>query len=138
MENKTLNTVLTGGSFLIGIVGLILGIMVMTGNEGVVGISITLAMVLMGIGAGVAILFGLFQLFSNIKKNLPMIISAVGFIILAIICYNLASAEIMPTYDDDITASSTQISGAGLLIMYVLIIGAVAAAVVGEVTRIFK
>lgn len=138
MENKTLDTVLTIGSFIIGIIGLIMGVMIMLGNESVIGPSITLSMVIMGVAAAVAILFGLFQFLSNIKRNIPMLVGVVVFAILAIVCYNLASGTLLPSYDESITASASKLSGAGLMVMYVLVAVATGAAIVGEITRIFK
>ncbi len=122
MENKTLDTVLTIGAFIIGIIGLIMGIMIMVGYESVIGPSITLSMVVMGVAAAVAILFGLFHFLTNIKRNIPLLIGVVVFVILAIVCYNLASGSLMPSYGDDITESSSKLSGAGLMVMYALVI----------------
>lgn len=138
MENKTLDTALTVLSLVIGVVGLIMGIMIMGGNESIIGSAITLSMVIMGVAAAIAILFGLVHFITHIKSNLPMLIGVVVFVILVIVCYNMASSEIMPSYSEDITASSSKMSGAGLMVMYVLVIIATAAALVGEVTRIFK
>ncbi len=138
MENKTLDTGLTIGAFVLGVVGLIMGIMIMVGNESVIGSAITLSMVLMGIAAGVAVIFGLFHLVSDFKRNIPMIIGAIGFIILAAICYSLASSDLMPTYEETITGATSKWSGAGLLLTYVLIIAALIVAVAGEVIKIFK
>jgi len=138
MENKTLNTVLTIGSLAIGIIGLIMGIRIMMGYEDVIGPAITLSMVVMGLGAAIAILYGLFHFITNIKSNIPMLIGIIVFVILIIVSYNLASDEILPSYSEDITASSSKLSGAGLMVMYVMVLTATALALVGEVTRIFK
>ena len=138
MENKTLDSVLTIGAFILGAIGLIMGIMIMIGNESVIGPAITLSMVIMGVAAAVAILFGLFHFLTNIKRNIPMLIGIVVFVILAIVCYNLASGTVLPSYDAGITETSSKLSGAGLMVMYVLVIVAAGAAILGEVTRIFK
>lgn len=138
MENKTLNTVLSIVAFLIGIIGLIMGIAIMVGYESVIGPSITLAMVVMGVAAVIAVLFGIFHFIANIKQNIPMLIGVVVFIIIAIICYNLASGEVLKNYGPDVTESASKLSGAGILLMYVMIIAAVIAALIGEISRIFK
>ena len=65
-------------------------------------------------------------------------IGIVVFIVLAIVCYNLASGTIKPSYDAGITELSSKLSGAGLMVMYVLVIVAGGAALVGEITRVFK
>ena len=138
MQNKTLNTALSIGAFVIGIVGLIMGIIIMVGNESVIGPAITLSMVVMGAAAVIAVLFGIFHFIGNIKQNIPMLIGAVVFVIIAIICYNLASGEVLKSYGPGVTESASKLSGAGILLMYVMIIAAVIAALIGEISRIFK
>jgi|SRR5690554_1909912 len=138
MENKTLNTVLTIGSLVIVVVGLIMGIMIMAGNESVIGPAITLSMVVMGVAAAIAVLFGIAHFLTHIKSNIPMLIGLVVFVVLVIVCYNLASDSIMPSYAEDITPSTSKLSGAGLMVMYVMVIVATAVALLGEITRIFK
>ncbi len=137
MEEKKLSTGLTVLAFIIGVVGLVMSIMIMIGYEYVIGSAITLTLILMAIAGGAAILFGLYQLLTNIKKNVSLLVGIVGFIIIAVICYMLASDEVLRSYKD-ITPTVSKVSGAGLLLMYVLLIGAVVAAVVSEVSRIFK
>ncbi len=137
MDDKKLSTGLTVLAFVIAVVGLIISIRIMIGYEDVVGPAITLSLTLIGAAAGVAILFGLFQLFTNIKKNLSLLAAIVGFIILGFICYSLASDEVLRTYED-VTATTSKLSGGGLYLMYVLIIGATLAAIIGEVSRVFK
>lgn len=138
MDNKVLSTILTIGAFIIGAIGLVMGILIMSGNESVVGSAITLTMIVMGVAAVVAILFGLFHFLANIKQNIPLLIGVVVFVIVAIICYNLANGEVLRSYADEITATDVKWSGTGLMVMYVLVVGAVAAALIGEITRIFK
>lgn len=138
MENKTLDTALTALSLVIGVVGLIMGIMIMVGYENVIGPAITLSMIVMGVAAAVAILFGIVHFLTHIKNNIPMLIGLVVFVILVIVCYNIASSAIMPSYSADITPTTSKLSGAGLMVMYVMVIVATAVALLGEVTRIFK
>jgi len=137
MNSDKLDTVLTAIAFVIGVVGLILGIRVMAGYEDVIGTSITLVFGLMILAGGAAIIFGLVGLLTNLKRNMSLLIGIIGFAVLAFICYSIASDDIS-RYGEDITSSASQLSGAGLMIMYVLVIGAVAMAIIGEVVRIFK
>jgi hypothetical protein len=136
-DEKKLSTGLTVVAFIIGVVGLVMSIMIMVGYEYVIGSAITLTMILMAVAGGVALLFGLYQLVTNIKKNISLLIGIVGFVILAVVCYMLASDEVLRSYVD-ITPTVSKLSGAGLLLMYVLIIGATVAAIFSEVSRIFK
>ena len=138
MEDKKLSTGITAGAFVIGIIGFVMSIMIMVGYEYVIGPAITLTMVLMIAAAGVAILFGLYQLLTNIKKNISLLIGIVGFIILAVVCYLLASDEVLRSYGDGITPAVSKLSGAGLFLLYFLLIGATVAAIFSEVSRIFK
>lgn len=137
MNDKKLSTGLTVLAFIIAIVGLIISIRIMIGYEDVIGAAITMSLVLIGAGALVAILFGLVQVFTNLKKNMSMLIGLVVFIILGFICYSLASDEVLRTYEN-VTPSTSKLSGGGLYLTYILIIGAALAAVLGEVTRAFK
>ena len=138
MDNKTLDTVLSIGSLIIGVIGLIMGVMIMVGYENIIGPAITWSMILIGISAAVAVLFGLVHFITHIKSNIPMLIGAVVFVILVIVCYNMASSALMPSYSADITPTTSKLSGAGLMVMYVMVIVATAVALLGEVTRIFK
>jgi len=137
MDTKKLDTGLTILAFVIGIIGLILGIRIMVGYEDVIGTSIWLVFGLMILAGGAAIIFGLVQLLTNLKRNMSLLIGIIGFLVLAFICYSLASDDVT-NYAEDITTGASQASGAGLMLMYVLVIGAVALAIIGEVVRIFK
>ncbi len=137
MDDKKLRTGLTILTFAICIIGLILSIRIMVGYEDVVGIAITLTMILLAIAAGVAVLFGLLHLVTNIKRNLSLLAGIIGFVVLAVISYLLAS-DSTAGYDAAITAATSKLSGAGVIFMFIMLIGAVAAAVFGEFSRMFK
>jgi hypothetical protein len=137
MDMKKLGTGLTGLSFLIIVVGLILTIRIATGSEASISPSLYLVYGCMIVAGGAAILFGLVQLLTNLKRNMSLLIGLIGFVVLAFICYSIASDDVS-RYGEDITTSASQISGAGLMVMYVLVIAAVAMAIIGEVVRIFK
>ncbi len=138
MDTKKLDTGLTVLAFVIGIVGLILGIRIMVGYEDAISPSIWLVFALMIVAGGAAVLFGLVQLLTNLKRNISLLIGLIGFVVLAFICYSLASDEVLATYGEDVTASASQLSGMGLMVMYVLVVAAVLLAIIGEVVRIFK
>ncbi|HKK39835.1 MAG TPA: hypothetical protein VJ949_10485 [Cryomorphaceae bacterium] len=137
MDTKKLDTGLTILAFIIGIIGLFLGIRIMVGYEDVIGTSIWLVFGLMILAGGAAIIFGLVQLLTNLKRNMSLLIGIIGFVVLAFICYSIASDDVS-RYSEDITTTASQVSGAGLMLMYILVIGAVVMAIIGEVVRIFK
>ena len=137
MDMKKLATGLTGLSFLIIAIGLILTIRIATGSEASISPALYLVYVCMILAGGAAIIFGLVQLLTNLKRNMSLLIGIIGFLVLAFICYSIASDDVS-NYAEDITAGASQVSGAGLMLMYVLVVGAVALSVIGEVVRIFK
>lgn len=138
MENKTLNLVLNVLAFAIGIVGLFLSIRIMAGYEDVISTALWLVYILMIVAGGVAILFGLVGLFTNLRRNIPLLIGLVGFVVIALIAYNVASDEVLRSYSQDITPRTSQLSGMGIIVMYVMLIIAVITAILGEVMRLFK
>ena len=147
MDTKKIDTVLTIIAFVIGVTGIILGIVIGItpeaehgdpGFQSLVTGTIQFTNVLLIIGAAAAILFGLYYFATDIKKNIPLLVGVVVFVIIAIICYSVASDEVLPTYGEDITSATSRLSGAGLGVMYVLVVVAVVAALAGEIVRIFK
>lgn len=138
MQQKTLGTFLTVFAFIIGLVGLVMGIMIMSGNETVIDAAITFTIACMLLAAGAAVLFGLFHFVTNFKQNMGALIGVVVLVILGFICYSLADAEVLRSYPEGITASESKWSEAGLIFTYILIIAALAVAIIGEVIRMFK
>lgn len=147
MDNKKLDTVLTIIAFIIGVAGIILGIVIMgypdeeyadPGFQSLVSGTIQFTNILLIIAAAAAVLFGLYYFITNIKKNIPLLIGIVVFIVIAIIAYSMAGDAVADNYVGKITPSTSKLSGAGLGVMYVLLVIALLSAVVGEVSRIFK
>lgn len=138
MDNKTLNTVLSVLTFLLIVAGIVISARIMAGYEAAVGPAITLSMVLIGVGGGVALLFGIFQLVTNLKKNLRLLIALALFALIAFICYSIADDTVLRSYPEATTASGVKFSEAGIYVMYVLVIGAALTAIISEVSRIFK
>ena len=138
MDMKKIETGLTGLAGLIIAVGLILCIRIILGSDSSVSSALYLVYGCMILAGGVAVIFGLVQLFSNIKNNLSLLIGIVAFVVLAFICYSIAGNELLPTYGENVTATTSQLSGAGIMLMYTLVAVAVAAAIIGEVVRLFK
>jgi hypothetical protein len=137
MEDKKLKTILTIVVFAISIIGLILSIRIMSGYEDVIGTAITLTVVLMVAALGIAVLFGVYHLFSNLKKNMPLLGAIIAFVLVGIISYVVASDSTVG-YGEEITATTSKLSGAGIIVMYVLVLGAVGAALFGEFKSLFK
>ncbi len=138
MDNSKLTTGLSLLSFAIIAVGLFMSIRIMIGYEDMVGSAITLSMVLIGIGAGVAVLFGIFQLATNLKKNLSMLVGLAVFVVVAIVAYSMADDTILRSYPEGTTAGGVKFSEAGIYLMYILVVLAAVTAIVAEVSRLFK
>jgi len=138
MDNKKLGTALSVLTLVLIVAGLIISARIMAGYEDMVGPAITLSMILIGVGAGVALIFGTYQLFTNIKKNVRMLIGLAVFAVVAIICYSIADDTILRGYPETVSAESVKASEAGIFLMYILVLAAAAAAIISEVSRIFK
>jgi len=103
------------------------------------------AYVLMAVGAGVAVLAGLFHMFTDIKAAKKGLISLVFLGAVAVIAYLLASDEI-PQFigvqkfinDGTLTAQVAKMVDAGLYATYILLGLAVLSILFSGVTRLFK
>jgi len=147
MDNKKLGTVLTVIAFIIGVAGIILGIAIMgtpeeehydPGFQSMVSGTIQFTNVLLIIAAAAAILFGLYYFVTNIKKNIPLLIGILVFVVIGIVSYSMAGDAVPARVADELTPQTSKLSGAGLGVMYVLLIIALLSAVIGEISRIFK
>ncbi len=147
MDNKKLDTVLTIIAFIVGVAGIILGIVIMgtpedehfdPGFQSLVTGTIQFTNILLLIAAAAAILFGLYYFLTNIKRNIPLLIGILVFVVIGIVSYSLAGDAVPSQYADELSAQTSKLSGAGLGIMYVLLIIALLSAVIGEISRIFK
>lgn len=138
MDNNKLSTGLTIMAFAIIVVGLFMSIRIMMGYEDMVGSAITLSMVLIGVAAGVAVIFGIVQLATNLKKNLSMLVGLAVFAVVAVIAYSMADDTILRSYPDGTTSTGVKFSEAGIYLMYILVVLAALTAIVAEVSRLFK
>lgn len=103
------------------------------------------AYILMAVGAGVAILAGLYHMFTDIKAAKKGLISLAFLGAVALISYLLASDEI-PQFlgvqkfinDGTLTAQVAKLVDAGLYATYILLALAVLSILFSGVTRLFK
>jgi hypothetical protein len=86
----------------------------------------------------VAVLFGVYQLVVNLKKNVTMLIGLAGFVVVALIAYSMADDTILRNYPAGTTSSGVKFSEAGIYVMYILVVIAAVAAVVAEASRLVK
>lgn len=137
MNTKTLDTILTVIAAIISVAGLAICIAIMMGYESWIDLAINLTFGLLIVAGGAAIIFAIIQLATNIKRNMSMLAGIIVFIVLGFVCYAIADDTVLRSYEG-VTAETSQLSGAGLYLMYILLLGAVLAAIIGEATRIFK
>ena len=103
------------------------------------------AYILMAVGAGVAIVAGLFHMASDMKAAKKGLISLAFLVAVALVAYLLASDEI-PQFigvqkfinDGTLTAQVAKLVDAGLYATYILLALAILSILFSGVTRIFK
>ena len=127
----------------IGIIGAFFFIMILSGNDpggAFVSRAITLSLWSIYIAAGIAVLFGVFQFVTNIKNNKKGLIGIVAFIVIIFVAKMMAKKQ--PVTDKllekGVTTQDLLMTDTGLYTFYVLILIAILAIVISEVTQIFK
>lgn len=102
--------------------------------ESTVNLLLILSYVLMGIGAVGAILFPLYQMTTDFSKAKNALIGVAGTILLFAIGYMFSSGEVLPAYEKfGITPELSRFIGSTMVMVYILGIGVLVLAVVGEI-----
>lgn len=152
MSEQLLSKVLLGLKFVVGILGVILFIVILTGektsetgeslhNLGAIDGGIMLATYTFLLCIGIWLVFGVLNIVTNIKKSIPLLISVTIFLIIFGIAYSMASDEIMETWKkkpDLFTPGNIKWSDVGIYTMYSMIFITVGAILYGEISKIFK
>ncbi|MFT4779351.1 MAG: magnesium-transporting ATPase (P-type) [Flavobacteriales bacterium] len=91
--------------------------------------------------AAAAVIFGIIFFFSNIKKNMGMLVGITAFVVLALIStFVLADGSINDAWrvDGGVTTTESLLGGGGIMLSYLL--GAIALGAIAwtEVSRFFK
>ena len=127
----------------IGIIGAFFFIMILSGNDAdgaFISRAINLSLWSIYIGAGIAVLFGVYQFVTNIKDNKKGLIGIVAFIVIIFVANLMAKKQ--PITDKllskGVTTDDLLMTDTGLYTFYALIIIAILAILISEVTRIFK
>jgi len=130
--------------FGIGIIGAFFFIMILSGNDtdgSFISRAISLSLWSIYIGAGIAVLFGVYQFVINLKHNKKGLIGIVSFVVIIFAANMMAKKQ--PIVErllerDGITAGDLVMTDTGLYTFYSLIIIAILAILFSEVSRIFK
>jgi hypothetical protein len=124
----------------IAIVGTILFLMILlNGNVDAIYYALKLSIWSIYLGAGIAILFGVYHFVANVKNNPKSLIGIVSFVVIIVVSRMLAkNAEVtdaLMTKADEIQILMTD---TGLYMVYILMGIAILAIVLSEVSRLFK
>lgn len=152
MSEKTINLILFGIRTLIGVIGVILFIMIVTGegetkdqqevhNLGAINSSLILTYIVFGACLILWFAFGIWNIVSNIKRSIPLLISVAIFAVILTIAYTMASDEIMETWKkkpDLFTPGNIKWSDVGIYTTYFMLILTVGVIVYGEISKLFK
>jgi hypothetical protein len=95
-----------------------------------------------GVAAAVAaVLFGIYQFFSNIKQKLGTLVGIAAFILLGIISFYVLAERVTEPYEMAgmvVTPGDDLLAGGGLYFSYLLGVLSIVAVIVAEVSRLFK
>lgn len=95
--------------------------------------------ILLGVSVIGAIVFPIINMIGDFKKAKGSLVGIGIVAVLFIISYALSGNEVLESYEKfGVTATSSRIIGASLIMMYIMSIGAIVMAIVGEVYKAFK
>lgn len=104
-----------------------------------IDIMFIITYVLLGVSVLGAIVFPIVNMVGDFKKAKGSLIGIAIVGVLFIISYALSGNEVLESYEKfGVTATSSRIIGASLIMMYIMSIGAIVMAVLGEVYKAFK
>ena len=107
--------------------------------EILIDLGIILTYLMIGIGALIAIGFGIKKMIQKTNNTKKTLYTIGGLIIVLIFSYFIASDEILGSYEKyEITASTAKKVGMGLTTFYVLAIGAIGAVLYSELSKVFS
>ena len=128
----------------IAIIGAFFFIMILSGNDedgAFISRAISLSLWAIYIGAGIAVLFGVYQFAINLKHNKKGLIGIVAFVVIIFVANMIAKGQ--PATDKlleggKVTTQDLIMTDTGLYTFYALIMIAILAIVISEVVRLFK
>ena len=143
MNTKTADIIGQVFKYGIGIIGAFFFIMILTGNYeegGYIPKALNLSLWSIYLGAGIAILFGLYQYFTNFKDKKQQTIGLGVFIIILAVAYMMAKKQPVTAdlLDRGVTSNQLLMTDSGLYTFYILLAVAILAIVYSEVSSLFK
>jgi len=108
-------------------------------NDLLIDIMFIVTYILLGVSVIGAIVFPIINMIGDFKKAKGSLVGIGIVAVLFIISYALSGSEVLESYEKfGVTATSSRIIGASLIMMYIMSIGAIVMAIVGEVYKAFK
>ena len=107
--------------------------------ESLINIGIILTYLMIGIGALIAIGFGVKKMISNTENTKKTIYTIGGLVIVIFFSYLMASDEVLKSFEKyEITTTTAKRVGMGLITFYVLAISAIGAVIYSELSKLFS
>ena len=107
--------------------------------ESLINIGIIVTYLMIGFAALAAIGFAIKRLMSNTKNAKKTLYTVAGLVAVILFSYIIASDEVLQSFEKyEITASTAKNVGMGLITFYVLAIGAIAAVLYAELSKVFS
>ncbi|MEC7646353.1 MAG: hypothetical protein VX689_02580 [Bacteroidota bacterium] len=104
--------------------------------ENLINIGIILTYLMIGIGALIAIGFGIKKMISNTENATKTLYTIGGLVVVLLFSYLIASDEVLKSFEKyNITAATAKRVGMGLVTFYVLAIGAIGAVLYSELSK---
>ena len=107
--------------------------------ESLINIGIILTYLMIGIGALIAIGFGIKKMMSNTENAKKTLYTIGGLVAVLLFSYLIASDEVLKSFEKyEITSTTAKRVGMGLIAFYVLAVGAIGAVLYSELSKVFS
>ncbi len=126
-------------AYALSIIAIILAAMIASGNEGQSGSMLFVGYITLAIVLVAVVVFTLVNTFANPANLKRTLINLGAFLLLAIICYAMATGTETPLKDGGtLSAGASKMVGAGLYLFYFLIVLAVGTMLFNGIKKMIK
>ena len=136
-----LHKILSIVALILAVIGIIFGLMIMSGSHGMIDNMMYVAYAIFAITIALVLFYVIIGLFSgDIKKTLISLGVFLGIVIVSYIMASGTDLDLQPFIDkgQNITESTSKYVGAGLYTFYALAIFAIAATAISGIKKIVK
>ena len=139
MNSSKLNMILNIVKIGVIALGVLFIVLIVAGNEAMIGASLQLTYVVLGASAIAAILFGIAHFVKNLEHNKKPLIGLVAFFGVLLLGFLFASGVVDPDWTKEpVTESTSKWVGTGLISFYFLMAGVVGTILFVEVNKMIK